>query len=374
MGLRLRAVEGVGVIGEAFEGRSALVTGHTGFKGSWLAHWLTVAGARVVGYALAPYTEDDNFVVSGIGDGLAASVIADVRDPVALGEVFAEHRPEVVFHLAAQPLVRYSYENPAETFHVNVVGAANVLDAVRATDSVAATVVITSDKCYRNNEWWWGYREADTLGGHDPYSASKAAEEMVVGCYRDSYFDPAGRPLASTRAGNVIGGGDWAEHRIVPDAARALRAGVPVAVRNPSSTRPWQHVLEPLGGYLLLAQRMLADPGSHADAYNFGPDASAVVTVGELVEEIVARWGGGAWEHAGGEGSVHEAGLLSLDCSKARHELGWTPLLSWREAVAWTVEWYRAHADGSDPRKVAEAQIAEYEERASAAWRPPRGE
>ena len=357
------------MIRSAFSGKRVLVTGHTGFKGSWMSMWLAKAGAEVVGYALAPNTERDNFVVSGVEQMLVESVIADTRDADRLREVVEKHRPEVVFHLAAQPLVRYSYDHPAETFHTNVVGAANVLDAVRAVGTSKATVVITSDKCYRNNEWEWGYREADALGGHDPYSASKAAEELVVSCYRDSFFGPAGLPLASTRAGNVIGGGDWSVDRIVCDAIRAFEAGTPLGVRSPASTRPWQHVLEPIGGYLLLAARMLAEPGRYAEPFNFGPDAAAVYNVGRLCDMASAAWGeGAAWQQVG-QPTVHEAGLLALDSSRAHHVLGWSPLLSVDEAVEWTVGWYRARFDGGDMAAFTGDQIARYEARAEAAWR-----
>ena len=356
------------MIGDAFAGKRVLVTGHTGFKGSWMSLWLANLGAEVVGYALAPNTECDNFVVSNIESRLVESVIADTRDSDTIRDVVARHRPEVVFHLAAQPLVRYSYDHPAETFHTNVVGAANVLDAVRAAGSSKATVVITSDKCYRNNEWEWGYRETDALGGHDPYSASKAAEELVVSCYRDSYFTPGHMPLASTRAGNVIGGGDWSADRIVPDAIRAFEAGEPLGVRNPASTRPWQHALEPIGGYLLLAANMLAKPGALADAFNFGPDAAAVCDVGRLCDLAVRAWGAGArWEQVGHAGG-HEAGLLALDSSRARHALGWRPVLTVEEAVEWTVGWYRARFDGEDMAVFSAGQIEAYEARANTTW------
>jgi CDP-glucose 4,6-dehydratase len=369
VGARLRTVEGLAMIRSAFAGKRVLVTGHTGFKGSWMSLWLAKSGAEVVGYALEPKTERDNFVVSGIGSLLAESVIADIRDADRLREVVETHRPEVVFHLAAQPLVRYSYDNPAETFHTNVVGAANLLDAVRAVGSSKATVVITSDKCYRNNEWEWGYRETDTLGGHDPYSASKAAEELVVSCYRDSFFAQAKMPLASTRAGNVIGGGDWSADRIVCDAIRAFEAGKPLGVRNPASTRPWQHALEPIGGYLLLAARMLAEPGRYTEPFNFGPDPTAVYDVGRLCDMAAAAWGAGAsWEQVGHAGG-HEAGLLALDSTRARHALGWSPVLSVTDAVEWTVGWYRARFDGADMATFSAGQIADYETLAAATWR-----
>jgi len=361
------------MIREAYAGKRVFVTGHTGFKGSWLTQWLALAGAHVTGYALEPYTDRDQFVVAGVEDLMTRSIIGDVRDAENLAAAILQVRPDIVFHLAAQPIVRYSYEHPAETFEVNVTGTAHVLDAARACDSVAAAVVITSDKCYRNNEWEWGYRENDVLGGHDPYSASKACAELLSSSYRDSFFAPAGRALATTRAGNVIGGGDWATDRIVPDIVRALEDGQPVGVRNPASTRPWQHVLEPLGGYLMLGARMLDDATSFSEAWNFGPDADAVVPVGDLVDAAVSAWGSGSWEHTGEAGAVHEAGLLALECAKARRRLGWSPALSVNDAVAWTMEWYRGRLDGADMREVSSAQIAEYERRIAEVWRPAEG-
>jgi CDP-glucose 4,6-dehydratase len=363
-------MEGVAVIFSDFQGKRVLVTGHTGFKGSWLCSWLARRGAKVVGYALEPYTPRDNYYAAAVEPLLERSAIGDIRDADRLRGVVAEHHPEVVFHLAAQPLVRLSYERPSETLEVNVVGTANLLDAVRLDGNSRATVVITSDKCYQNNEWPWGYREVDTLGGRDPYSASKAAAELVVSCYRDSYFANANMPLASTRAGNVIGGGDWSADRLVPDAVRALEAGEPIAVRNPASTRPWQHVLEPLGGYLLLAARMMADPEKFTRAYNFGPDAASVHSVGDLCDKMVARWGSGAWTEVGHTGG-HEAGLLALDCARSRSELGWRPLLSVDEAVSWTIEWYRRRFDGADVRSLVGDQIDEYEARAESMWTRP---
>lgn len=364
-------MEATGVIGRAFAGRKVFVTGHTGFKGSWLCRWLASGGARVIGYALAPRTERDQYVTGRVAECLEESILADVRDAARLSEAVAKHRPEVVFHVAAQSLVRYSSDHPAETYEVNVMGAANLLDAVRAAGSSRATIVITSDKCYRNNEWEWGYRETDALGGVDPYSASKAAVELLVASYRDSYFAPAGLPLATTRAGNVIGGGDWNRDRILPDAIRAFEAGVPLGVRNPGSTRPWQHVLEPVGGYLRLAARMLARPAGLSTAFNFGPDPRAICTVGELCDIAGAAWGGGRWERIAASGG-HEARLLALDSSRARQALGWSPVLAVREAVEWTARWYRTRFDGGDVVALAAEQIAAYEARAAEVWREPR--
>lgn len=358
---------------EAFDGRTVLVTGHTGFKGAWLTHWLSLAGARVIGYALEPYTPRDGYAVSRIHELMEASIIADVRDPDALTRTVEHHQPDVVFHLAAQPLVRLSYDIPAETYDINVVGTANLLTAL-AENPPAATLVITSDKCYRNDGRTTPYAENDALGGHDPYSSSKACQELVTQAYRDSFFTPAGAAdaLKTVRAGNVIGGGDWAADRIVPDCIRALGAGAAVRVRNKDAVRPWQHVLEPLGGYLLLAARMLEgssrrDLAPHT-AFNFGPDPSSNIPVGDLVDSVVRAWGSGSWEYVPEPGAVHEAALLTLDASLAASEMGWSPVLDVGEAVTWTVEWYRTLATGGDTREHAERAIRFYEERASQTW------
>lgn len=356
----------------AFEGMRVLVTGHTGFKGSWLSLWLALSGADVVGYALEPADRRGSFVAADIGSRLFESVIGDTRDAAHLREVVERHRPEVVFHLAAQPLVGRSYAAPAETLEVNVVGSANVLDAVRAVGTAKATIVITSDKCYLNNEWEWGYRETDVLGGDDPYSASKAAVELVVASYRRSYFAPAGMALASTRAGNVIGGGDWSAARLMPDAIRSFEAGVPLGVRNPASTRPWQHVLEPIGGYMLLATRMLDDPARYSQAFNFGPDPSASHDVRTLCTIAGAAWGGGRWEHVGQDGGG-EAALLALDSSRAHKELGWSTVLLFEESVEWAIGWYRRRFDGADIPSYTIEQIRQYEARAADTWREIAG-
>ena len=338
----------LGELPAAFAKRSVFVTGHTGFKGSWLALWLSRLGARVTGYALAPPTQPSAFVAAGVRDVLTAHHEADIRDSVRLGQAMGECAPDVVLHLAAQPLVRASYEQPRETIEVNVVGTAGVLDAVRAYGRPCVVIVVTSDKCYDNREHVFGYRETDPLGGLDPYSASKGAAEIVVASYRQSFFPPErvhfhGVRLASVRAGNVIGGGDWAQDRIVADAARSLSSGQPVAVRNPRSTRPWQHVLEPLGGYLLLAARMLAaqDDARLADAWNFGPSTIEAVSVGELVDLFVAAWGSGSWKDASQGGQPHEAKLLRLSIDKAVTQLGWRPRWSVGEAIRRTALWYR---------------------------------
>ena len=338
----------LGELPAAFAGRSVFVTGHTGFKGAWLSLWLSRLGARVTGYALAPPTDPSVFVAAGVHEVLVAHHEADIRDSERLGKAMRACAPDVVLHLAAQPLVRASYQQPRETFDVNVVGTASVLDGVRALGRPCAVVVVTSDKCYDNHEHGLGYRETDPLGGDDPYSASKGAAELLVGSYRQSFFPPErvqvhGVRLASARAGNVIGGGDWAQDRIAADIARSLSGGLPVPVRNPSSVRPWQHVLEPLGGYLLLAARMLTSPSNAqlAGAWNFGPSNSESATVSALVELFIKAWGSGSWRDASTGEQPPEAKLLHLNIDKAVTVLGWRPRWSIAEAVRRTALWYR---------------------------------
>jgi CDP-glucose 4,6-dehydratase len=343
---------------ETFKGRSVLVTGHTGFKGSWLAIWLDRLGAKVSGYALAPPTEPNNFSASRVREILAEDVEADIRDADRLTRAIEKADPDVVFHLAAQSLVRASYTAPRETFEVNVMGAAAVLDAVRARGKPCVIVVVTSDKCYENREQVWGYRETDPLGGHDPYSASKGAVELLVACYRRSFFPPHrlaqhGVKLATARAGNVIGGGDWANDRIVPDAVRSLAAGSPVPVRNPRAVRPWQHVLESLGGYLALAARMCqSDDPAWCGAWNFGPLPGQELSVAELVERFVAAWGGGRWTDASGSNRPHEAAVLRLNVDKSLFHLGWSPTWTPGEAIARTAQWYRRYYESDEPNML----------------------
>jgi CDP-glucose 4,6-dehydratase len=359
----------------ALAGRSVFVTGHTGFKGSWLCHWLARLGARVTGYALGPPSEPNAFVAAGVRDVLAAHFEGDVRDAPRLLGAMEQAAPDVVLHLAAQALVRPSYLLPRDTFEVNVIGTVGVLDAVHQLGRPCAVIVVTSDKCYENAEHPWGYREIDPPGGADPYSASKGAAEIVVAAYRRSFFAPEhwaehGVQLASVRAGNVIGGGDWATDRIVADLARGLSAGQPVAVRNPRSVRPWQHVLEPLSGYLLLAARMLESPGAPllSSAWNFGPSSLENVTVGELADRFVSAWGSGSWVDESLSHHPSEARTLRLCIDKAITDLGWRPRWSVREAVARSARWYRTYYEcqgqpGSAERmKVATlADIADYE-------------
>jgi CDP-glucose 4,6-dehydratase len=344
--------------------RSVLVTGHTGFKGGWLATWLLDLGARVTGYGLAPHTTPSYFVQCGLAERISTT-FADIRDADALRTALAATSPSVVFHLAAQPIVLLSYRAPLETIGVNVLGTASLLEAVRHTPSVEAVVIVTSDKCYENLERPEGYREDDPLGGHDPYSASKAAAELITCAYRRSFFATDGARVATVRAGNVIGGGDWAADRLVPDAMRALVAGQPIRVRNAAAVRPWEHVLEPLGGYLRLAER-LASNDAFAGAWNFGPRDSDAVPVATLVEMIARQWDGGRWDSRPVVDAPHEAGLLRLDWSKAREQLGWHPGLSLEEAVDLTVAWYRAAVGAGLPRSMYDLsveQIRHYERR-----------
>jgi len=344
----------------AWAGRRVLVTGHTGFKGGWLSLSLHQMEAMVFGMALEPPTNPSFFAQTALED-LLRHEITDVRDQAKVEQSIAEIRPEVVFHLAAQPLVRYSYENPVETFATNIMGTVHVLEACRKIDSVRAVVCITTDKCYENREWVWPYRENDPMGGHDPYSSSKGAAELVISAYRRSY--PQGPMIASVRAGNVIGGGDWARDRLVPDIIRALLAGEDVQIRNPASVRPWQHVLEALGGYLLIAERLLRGDRSVATAYNFGPADDDSQPVSWVVERMLDAWGGPSrWVQPEGE-QPHEATLLRLDCSKARAELGWQPRLRLAEALQKVVEWHRHVADGGDARAISLEQIADYQAR-----------
>jgi len=351
-----------------FAGRSVFLTGHTGFKGSWLAIWLHRLGARVTGYALPPATPS-NFLQSGVRDLLSKHHEADIRDLTLLERALRAAAPDVVFHLAAQALVRDSYARPRETFEVNVLGTVNLLDAVRALGKRCVVLVVTSDKCYENCEQVWGYREIDPLGGHDPYSASKGAAEIVTAAYRRSFFPPErladhGIRVASARAGNVIGGGDWAEHRIVPDIVRSLMAGDPLRLRNPNAVRPWQHVLEPLSGYLTLAARMLeSDDPIWCGAWNFGPLPGEEVSVRELVDRFLAVWGEGSWQDAGNPSEPHEAGVLRLAIDKALAQLGWRPRWSLAECVERTAAWYRSFRDGTvtSMRRACEADVAAYE-------------
>jgi CDP-glucose 4,6-dehydratase len=343
----------------AFRGQRVFVTGHTGFKGSWLAFLLREIGAEVMGYALPPLGPDSHFTALRLAERVR-HVEGDIRDAEKLRATIEDFQPQFVFHLAAQALVKASYLDPQATFATNVIGSANLLDAIRQCDAVRSLVYVTSDKCYENVGWIWGYRENDRLGGHDPYSASKAAAEIVFEAYMRSFF--AHRPglgAATARAGNVIGGGDWAADRIVPDCVRAIRSGEAIQLRNPRATRPWQHVLEPLSGYLLLAARLYEAPRRFAGAWNFGP-SDEVLTVSDVAEGIVERFGRGAIQYAPGDPLHHEAQLLRLNCDKAQQLLGWHPRWNAKQTLALTADWYRAVLSGTDANSVTREQIQQY--------------
>lgn len=344
-----------------FKNKRVLVTGDTGFKGSWLCLWLHELGADVVGYALPPERPDDHFNLLGL-DQLTHHVTGDIRDLPALKKVSQEFQPEFLFHLAAQPLVRLSYEQPKYTFDTNIGGSVNVLETVMATPSLRSVIYVTSDKCYKNKETPKGYCELDELGGRDPYSASKAAAEMVYAAYSDSFFNH--RPdfdICSVRAGNVIGGGDWALDRVVPDSIKSLQSGQPVKLRNPTATRPWQHVLEPLSGYLLLAAQLYQSPKKYSGAWNFGPKEEAIHTVEDLAKKVVSCWGSGQIEiDSARRGTHYEAKLLHLNCDKARNLLGWHSRWDFDRTVAETVSWYKAVGAGESTLMISKQQIQSY--------------
>ena len=351
----------------AFRDTKVLITGHTGFKGAWLAMWLKQLGARVSGFALAPEDgEKSLFSLASVEHGLS-SVIADLREQQAVHAAFKESNPDIVFHLAAQSLVRRSYEQPVETYATNVMGTVHVLEAARASSNLKGIVVVTSDKCYQNLEQQKGYQEDDPMGGADPYSSSKGCAELVVEAYRRSFFSDADNALiASARAGNVIGGGDWCQDRLVPDIARAIASNSPVIIRNPDAIRPWQHVLEPLRGYLMLGERLLKGQREFAEGWNFGPNESDAIPVGDLAEKIGSVWGKGTITRQSNAQAPHEAGILTLDVEKARSRLGYHPILYIDAAIALTVDWYRAHVD--DPTCAAsmcKSQISSYMEQIS---------
>ena len=358
--------------GGVFDGVTVLVTGHTGFKGSWLSIWLRELGANVVGYSLEPPTRPSNFEDSRLATHVA-DIRADVRDFEKLRSVLEEHRPRIVFHLAAQTLVLESYQNPLDTFHINSSGTVNVLEAIRTTDCVEAAVCVTTDKCYENQDFIWGYRETDTLGGHDPYSASKAMAELAVASYRRSYsVGGALAPVATVRAGNVIGGGDWSENRLVPDCMRSLLEGQDLTLRNPSHVRPWQHVVEPLAGYMWLAAKLLSEGGSYAEAWNFGPAMLEMVTTEQLVQEAIRLWGHGSY--TSGSGQVEkETTLLNLNWEKAARRLDWRPVFDWREAIRVTVDWFKTYeerlgaSESPDMYDTCAEHIRAYSDRARAA-------
>jgi CDP-glucose 4,6-dehydratase len=345
-----------------WQGKRVFVTGHTGFKGAWLALWLRRLGAEVTGYALQPPTTPSLFELAGVGNGMH-SVEADIRDLSALRQATEKAAPEIVFHMAAQSLVRRSYRDPVETYATNVMGTVNVLEASRAVRSVRAFVSVTSDKCYENRGWERGYREDDAMGGHDPYSSSKGCAELVTAAYRDSFMKEKNVALGSARAGNVIGGGDWAEDRLVPDMVRAIAAGRTVEIRNPRAVRPWQHVLEPLHGYLLLAEALYQDPAAFAGGWNFGPAETDARDVLWVVKRFAELWGPQAKWRPDDQPHPHEAAYLKLDASRARARLEWRPVLDLDTALAWIVDWHRAHARGEAMGRFSDLQIGKYEER-----------
>jgi CDP-glucose 4,6-dehydratase len=356
---RRGTLEGVGVTPEFWRGRRVFLTGHTGFKGGWLALWLESMGAEVHGFALAPLPGPAMFHAAQVESGMASSTIGDIRDPAALEAALRAARPSVVLHLAAQALVRRSYAEPVETYASNVMGTLHLLEAARRCPEVRSVVVVTTDKCYDNREWEWGYRENEAMGGADPYSSSKGCAELVTAAWRHSYFAPAGIGLASARAGNVIGGGDWAEDRLLPDILRALDAGTRLEIRSPEATRPWQHVLEPLSGYLTLAERLVQDGAPLAEGWNFGPADSDARSVRWIVETLAGMTSDLRW-HCGEQPGPHEARYLKLDSSKARQRLQWAPRWDLRTALARTLEWHQAWRSGASMRLRTFDQIAAY--------------
>lgn len=351
------------LVSPLWQGRRVLVTGDSGFKGSWLSLWLRAMGAKVTGFSLPPPSDPSLFDMARI-DKVIDHVEGDVRDPAAVRAVVQRARPDIIFHLAAQPLVRLSYEQPIETYAANVMGTVHVLEAARQVGGVAGIVCVTSDKCYENREWEWPYRESDPMGGHDPYSSSKGCAELVVSAWRRSYFQDNGPALASVRAGNVIGGGDWAADRLIPDLVRAFEQGAAPLIRSPGSVRPWQHVLEALGGYLMIAERLLAGERRFADAWNFGPADEDARPVGWIVDRMRAAWSEGASAAMLDDAPrPHEAGLLRLDCSRARSALGWQPALRLAQTIDWIVDWHKRVGAGEDARDVTLEQIGRYMER-----------
>lgn len=341
----------IDIFSKFYKGRRVLVTGHTGFKGSWLSIWLHELGADVIGVANDPFSDRDNFVLSRVGNKIKADIRADIRDGQRMKDIFAEYKPEIVFHLAAQPLVRLSYDIPVETYETNVMGTINIMEAIRATKSVKVGVMITTDKCYDNCETLEGYVETDPFGGYDPYSSSKGACEIAIQSWRRSFFNPAdyGKKhtvsLASVRAGNVIGGGDWALDRIIPDCIRALEEGRIIDIRSPKAVRPWEHVLEPLSGYLMLAQKMWNNPTDFCEGWNFGPEAEGISTVWEVATELIKSYGSGKLKDFSEPSAVHEANLLMLNINKAKTRLGWKPRMNAQQCMQLVVDWYKRYKD-----------------------------
>ncbi len=341
--------------------KKVFITGHTGFKGAWLSLWLQDCGANLTGYSQAPNTTPNLFNLASVADGMK-SIIGDIRDLEKLTKTIIDFSPDIIIHMAAQPLVRHSYKNPLETYSTNVMGTVNLFEAVRRTASVKAVVNVTTDKCYENKEWFWGYREDEPMGGHDPYSSSKGCSELITNAYRKSFFNYlSSAKVASGRAGNVIGGGDWSEDRLIPDVLKSFESNKPAEIRNPFATRPWQHVLEPLSGYLVLAERLYVDGDEYSDAWNFGPEEESVKQVKTIIEYLVAKWGEGArWIHDDSE-QPHEAQLLKLDISKAKKILGWEPRSNLFLALDSIIEWHKECLKGGDIKAITLKQIHEFE-------------
>lgn len=339
----------IDIFNNFYKGKRVLVTGHTGFKGSWLAIWLHELGAEVIGVGLEPFSDRDNFVLSGIGSKIKADIRADVRDLDTMKKIFIKYQPEIVFHLAAQPLVRLSYDIPVETYETNVMGTIHVMEAIRATNSVKIGVMITTDKCYDNNERDDGFLETDPFGGYDPYSSSKGACEVAIQSWRRSFFNPSdyGKKhtvsIASVRAGNVVGGGDWAIDRIIPDCIRALESGRIVEIRSPRAVRPWEHVLEPLSGYMVLAQKMWSDPVGYCEGWNFGPEPENISTVWDVAKTLIEYYGFGELRDSSDPNAVHEAKFLMLNINKAKNRLGWKPRMNMQQCMELVIDWYKRY-------------------------------
>lgn len=352
---------------DVYKGKTVLVTGHTGFKGSWLSIWLTMMGAKVVGYSLDPYSDKGNFEACHLHEKLYADVRGDTRDFVHLSKTIEKYQPEIIFHLAAQALVRTAYQHPKETYETNLMGSLNIMEAVRLHDCVKTVVMITSDKCYENVEQIWGYKETDRMGGYDPYSSSKGCTELMISSYRNSYFNPKdyakhGKAIASVRAGNVIGGGDWSDNRLIPDCIRYIEAGKDIEIRNPIATRPWEHVLEPLSGYLKVGQKLIENPVEYSTSFNFGPHISANKTVFEVVKRLVEYYGKGKVVDASDPNAVHENTLLNLDVTKAYVMLQWEAKWGLQEAIEKTVDWYKEALHSKDMYDFCIKQILEHGE------------
>lgn len=346
-----------------WNGKKVFITGHTGFKGSWLTYWLHLMGAKVFGYALAPDTEPSMFNVLRLKDLIEESHIADIRDLETLSRAIKQYQPNILIHMAAQPLVRYSYINPVETYQINVMGTVNVLESLRSIASVRSSIIVTTDKCYENKEWQKSYTENDAMGGYDPYSSSKGCAELITSAYRRSFFNSPDclNSLATVRAGNVIGGGDWSKDRLIPDAIRAFESRNPLMIRNPKAIRPWQHVLEPLSGYLVLAQALYEQGVEYASSWNFGPNIEDAITVGELLDIFRKHWGREAAWNEDRLPQPHEAQILKLDCSKAKDILGWSPQWDLEETLQRIVVWHEEFANHSDMRLVTKSDISAYQ-------------